>query len=553
MAELTDTLDAELARRAAGAGDALAYLQKRHGIWQRLCWRDAEARVGEMAAGLRAAGLQPGEAVGVVSGARVEAVLAVLACQRARLVPVLLNPALPPGGVANQAQQAGVVAFVAEDQEQVDKIADMQTRLDGLRAVWVIDPKGTRGYQHLRVRPLSTLDATPALAPEAAATPPPAVVLFSAGVFGEPRCVPVSQATLRRQVAARAPLGLRDGERCVSLFGLADPIGHFHAVVAPVLLGTVACFGEDRLPGVPEMRQCAPQVVAIPARLLDRLRRETAARASRAGGWRRALIQRWSARERPGALLRTLVGRPVADALGLGACRAVLTGYERMAPASARFLARLGIDTRGLYALAEAAGPVAVFAQAAEPALKVFEPYAPAIGADGRLVVTVDGTAVATGDLVHLQGGELHLVGRAADLLTLPDGTHLAPATVEAELMTSPYINQAVAVGGPATGVTALVELDEVTLRDWARGHGLAYTTLRSYAESTEVRRLVDAAVAEANQRLPQAARIVRAVLLPRALEAANGELTPALALRRAIVRNRYAQRLLAGAGGATP
>lgn len=546
MAELTDTLDAQLARRAAGVGDTTAFLQKRHGVWQRLRWRDVEARVGALAAGLRAAGLRPGEAVGVVSGARVEAVLVVLACQRAHLVPVLLSPAMPPGGVANQAQQAGVVAFVAEDQEQVDKIADVQSRLDGLRIVWVIDPKGTRAYQHLRALPLAALEAAAPLEPGAAAAPPAAVVLFSAGVFGEPRCVPVSQATLRHQAAARAPLALQDGERCVSLFGLADPIGHFFAVVAPVLLGTVACFGEDRLPSVPEMRQCAPQVVAIPARLLDRLRRETAARASRAGGWRRALIQRWVAHDRPGALLRTLVGRPVADALGLGACRAVMTGYERMAPVSARFLARLGIDTRGLYGLAEAAGPVAVFAQAAEPALKVFEPYAPTLGPDGRLVVAIDGAPVATGDLVHLHGGELHLVGRAADLLTLRDGSRLAPAIVEAELMASPYINQAVAVGGPATGVTALVELDEVTLRDWARGHGLAFTTLRSFAESTEVRRLVDAAVAEANQRLPEAARIVRTVLLPRALEVANGELTPALALRRAIVRNRYAHRLLA-------
>jgi long-chain acyl-CoA synthetase len=287
-------------------------------------------------------------------------------------------------------------------------------------------------------------------------------------------------------------------------------------------------------------------VVAIPARLLDRLRRETAARASRAGGWRRALIQRWTASTAPGPVLRALVGRPVADALGLGACRAVMTGYERLAPVSARFLKRLGIDTRGLYGLAEAAGPVAVFAQAAEPALKVFEPYAPTLDDSGRLRIAVDGHAIATGDLVHLQGGELHLMGRAADLLTLPDGERLAPAVIEAELMASPYINQAVAVGGPASGISALVELDEVTLRDWARGHGLAFTTLRSFAESTEVRGLVDEAVAEANQRLPAAARIVRAVLLPRALEVANGELTPALALRRAIVRNRYAHRLLA-------
>jgi long-chain acyl-CoA synthetase len=93
--------------------------------------------------------------------------------------------------------------------------------------------------------------------------------------------------------------------------------------------------------------------------------------------------------------------------------------------------------------------------------------------------------------------------------------------------------------------VRVLVELDEPALRAWARASGQAYTTWRSLADGPQVRALIDAAVAAANLRLPPAARIVQAVLLPRPLEAANGELTSALAVRRAIVRNRYAHRLV--------
>ncbi|GAB4119801.1 MAG: hypothetical protein Fur0014_20420 [Rubrivivax sp.] len=315
-----------------------------------------------------------------------------------------------------------------------------------------------------------------------------------------------------------------------------------------MLTGCTACFGEDRLPSVPELRQCAPQVVAAPARLLDRLRRETSVRASRSGGWRRGLIQRWVAANPPGPLLRALVGRPIANGLGLGACRAVMTGYERMAPITARFLGRLGIATQGLYAVAEAGGPVGSFAQADTPALQVFDAFRPSVTPQGQLAVTVAGAVIDTGDLVTLDGGQLHLVGRAADLLTLPDGRQIAPSVIEAEIGASPYVNQAVAIGGPASGVTALIELDEVTLRDWAHEHGLAFTTLRSFAESSEVVRLIEQARSEANQRLEAkhpAAQVRRVVLLPRALEVANGELTPSLAVRRAIVRNRYAHRLV--------
>ena len=543
-------LAARLAWRAGTQPDAPAFLQKRHGVWRRWSWAEAAAAAGAWAAGLRAAGLQAGERVGIVSGARVEAVLLVHACQRAGLVPVLFGAGLAPGALATLAQLAGVVAFAAEDQEQVDKIADVQSRLTALRRVWVIDPKGTQAYRHIQAQPLSTLGNGGSAAQASTGSGVPALGLFSAGVFGEPRFVAVPQAAVAQLEAAAKALGLAAGERVVSLFGLADPLGHFFAVAAPVLSGCVACFGEDRLPSVAELRQCAPQRLAAPARLLDRLRRETAARAARCSGWRQRLIQSWVATQKPGALLRLLVGQPVANALGLGACRQVLTGYDRMAPSTARFLARLGLDTAGLYAVAEAGGPVGSFAMADAPGLDVFDAYRPGVAADGALTLQVQGRVVPTGDLVTLDGGRLHLIGRAADLLTLPDGTRLAPQVIEAEIGASPFVNQAVAVGGPAQGISVLVELDEVTLRDWAAQHGLAFTTLRSLAESSEVLRLIEQARSEANQRLQAshpAAVVQRVLLLPRALEAANGELTPSLALRRGIVRNRYAHRLVQG------
>ncbi len=553
MAELSDAvLDQRLRERAAGRGGALAFLQRRHGVWQRWTWDHVNADVDRLASGLRAAGLANGAVVGIVSNPRIEAVLMLLACQRAGLLPVLLSPNLAPGGLATLAQQAGVVALLAEDQEQVDKVADMQSRLEGLRALWVIDAKGTRAYAHVAVTDYRALLSTPPAAPVAPIAPEgpacAALALFSAGVFADPRLVTLSHAAIAQQAASCEPLGWVEGERCVSLFGLADPLGCYFVLLAPVLFGSVACFGEQGLPSVAEMRQCAPQVLAIPARWLDRLRRETAARANRSGGWRAGLIQRWHDAAQPGPWLRALVGRPVANGLGLGACRTVMTGYERLSPASARFLARLGIAGQGLYALAEAAGPVAVFEPADQPALRLFDGIEPVLDGQRHLGLRIDGPLIETGDLMHQAGDALHLVGRSADLLTLADGQALAPSVVEAELMASPYVNQAVVVGGPASGLTALIELDEVTLRDWARAHGLAYTTLRSFAESAEVLQLIEQAVADANQRLAAAlpaARIVRSVLLPRALEPANGELTPSLALRRGNVRNRYAHRLV--------
>lgn len=541
-----DSLPRRLRERARDHGAQVAFLQKRHGVWRRWSWAEAEACVAAWARGLRAAGLQPGESVGVVSGARVEAVLAVHACQRAGLLPVLFGPGVPAGGLASLGAQAGLRAFIAEDQEQVDKVAEVQTRLDGLRATWVMDPKGTRGYRHVSVQPLEQLAASAAVgAEDDTSMAVDAALLFSAGVFAEPRPLRVAQATLLRAGTAAAALGLAPGERCASLYGLADPMGHFLGVVAPLLTGVVPCFGEGRVPVAAELRECEPAVLALPARWVDGVRRDVDARTQRSGRLNRALCAAWQRRDHPAAPWHLLIGDLLARGLGLGGCRLVLTGGEPMPPAGTRFLQRLGLRTAALYTLAEAGGPVGTLDAEGSGLLQSWPGFAAWADAAGRLVLAFDGREVATGDLVEPAPGGLRLRGRAADLLTLPDGSLLPPAVVESELAGSAFVARCVAVGGPAGGVRVLVELDEPALRAWARASGGAYTTWRSLAESAPVRALIEAAVARANARLPAAARIAQAVLLPRPLEAANGELTSALAVRRAIVRNRYAHRLV--------
>ncbi|MGE0315985.1 MAG: AMP-binding protein [Lautropia sp.] len=548
MAELNAGFARRIEMRARDAR-AEAFRQKRHGIWCRRTWGEVWRHAQAFASTLAESGIGAGESLALVSGSRVEAIEAIYGCQLAAVRPVLLSPNLAPGALATAVEEADCAAIVAEDQEQVDKVADVQSRLAGLRRVWVIDPKGVRGYRHIEVHAFADATrAVDAVRETVPAAPVDAVALYTAGVRAEPRLVSVAQATVLKLDGARDALGLAAGERVVSLFGLADPLGHFFSVAAPVLFGVVPCFGEDRLPTPAEMRQCAPTIVGAPVRVLDRMRRETAVRANRTGGVRRSLLGRWRAVDRPGWLLDAVVGRPIARSLGLGECRTIACGYERLGATTADFFGRLGVRTVGLYGLAEAAGPVGIFEQAREPVLTLFPGYSAEVHDTRRLGVRIDGLAVDTGDVVQTDGAHLSVVGRSAELLTLSDGSRIAPGWVESELMASPYVSQAVAVGGPAGGVTALIELDEAALRDWARVQGLAFTTLRSFSESSEVQWIVSQAVQAANRRLEPSARVVRTVLLPRTLDAGNGELTPALALRRAMVRNRYAHRLIGAA-----
>lgn len=539
------TLLERLAARARAHGGQPACLQKRHGVWHTWTWQALLARVERWARGLQEAGLQPGSAVAIVSGARVEAVVAQWACLRAGLVPVPLNPNLPPGGVATQALEASAVAFILEDQEQVDKVADQLSRLPALQGVWVVDAKGTRGYRHIALRATQQWDES---AGHEAAPPRPARMrLLTTGAVSEARQVEVDLDALERLEGLGAEMGFSEGARCASLFGPWCPMGHFVGMLAPVLYGSVSCFGEGRLPTVAEWRECAPQVVALPARALDRLRAESVARAQRSRGWRRRVFEAWQARAGRSGAWHALVGEPVARGLGLSACRRVLTTFEPVSPASEGFLAALRLASRGLYVLAECAGPLGHFEPAEPGVLRLWPGVHAELDSAGQLQVQVGDTRLHTGDRADPHPAGFVHAGRAADQLRLADGQWLSPVTVESQLLACPYVQQVVVVGGPASGLVALVELDEAMLREWARSQGLVFTTTRSIAQSAAVVALIEAAVREANERLPPAARIVRTVLLPRPLDPANGELSPSLAVRRAIVRNRYAHRLVTG------
>lgn len=537
--------------RALATPDALAFLQKRYGIWQHWRWHEAAGWAGNLSRGLAAEAASERETVAIVSGQRVEAVLATLACQLIGVRPLLLHPTISPGGLAAACEEAHVTMLIAEDQEQVDKTADVSSRLPQLGRLFAIDPKGVRSYRHVTVEPLSSVvergRSAPAVA-ERCRAGGAALALYSGGVLTDARLLSFRHdEVIERVRAAVGGIPLRPGVRVAAQFALADSLGHFFSIAAPALVGSVACFGEGRLLNEAELREVAPEIFVAPARVFERLRRAAIARIERAGWLRRSLFAAAMKRGADRGLWRWIVGRPLLGALGFTRATWLAAAYEQVSGASAEFFAGLGKPVRGLYAVADGGGPVAVLPSAAATDLLPLGDTSLKIDDDATLLLRArsDGDWIVTGDLASRTAAGFQLRGRASDQLMLGDGSTFAASLVERELSASTFVNQAVAVGGPATGITVLVELDETAARDLARERGIAFTTSRNLAESGFVQSLVAEAVALANLSLPAGAQVARAIVLPRPLDQANGELTASLALRRAFIRNRYAHRLV--------
>jgi long-chain acyl-CoA synthetase len=166
------------------------------------------------------------------------------------------------------------------------------------------------------------------------------------------------------------------------------------------------------------------------------------------------------------------------------------------------------------------------------------------IGEDGTLAVTSVGAPDVwhgTDDLAEEAGdGRMRVRGRREDVVHGAGG-EIVVAGLEAALRDSPYIRRAVIAGDGAGGLTAFVEVDLEETAPWANARDIVFSTYNSLVSRPEVRELIAAEVAAANERIGSAAPISDFVVLPRQLSVHDGELTPLLTVRRSRVIERYA------------
>jgi long-chain acyl-CoA synthetase len=149
-----------------------------------------------------------------------------------------------------------------------------------------------------------------------------------------------------------------------------------------------------------------------------------------------------------------------------------------------------------------------------------------------------------TGDAGYInEDGHLLVVDRVKDVLEAADGTVFSPTFIENKLKFSPYVDEAVVFGGgDRPHVAAMVAIDMETVGAWAERRKLSYTTYTDLAQKNEVYELVDEAVKQANEDLPDSVRVRRFVLLHKQLDADDEELTRTRKVRRGTINTRYGE-----------
>jgi long-chain acyl-CoA synthetase len=495
---------------------------------------------------------------------------------------------------------------LAEDQEQIDKLLEIQGQVPGLKTLIYEDERGLRDYQDLlsyaqvQAKGRDALAATPGFLDAEIGQGKggdPSVMLYTSGTTGRPKGVVLTYDNLRASAENAASFeGLTERDELLCYLPMAWVGDHIFSYAQGLVTGLTVNCPESAATVQTDLREIGPTYYFAPPRVLENIITTVMIRMEDAGAFKRRMFAYFMALARRvgGALLDAkpvgladrllywlgdkLVYGPLKNTLGLSRVRVAYTAGEAVGPDIFNFYRSLGINMKQLYGQTESSvfvtihpnrdvrldtvGKVAPgmevrIADSGEVMFRgpgVFHEYYknPQATAETK---TPDGW-VHSGDAGYVDDdGHLHIIDRAKDVGKLNDGTLFAPKFIENKLKFFPHINEAVAFGDKRDFVTAMINIDLTAVGNWAERHDIAYASYQELAARPEVYDLIAGEVAQVNADLAKdprmaGAQIRRFLILPKLLDADDGELTRTRKVRRGFIGERYAQLIAALYGG---
>ena len=566
-ANLTD----DIVRNAVEHPESIAFSRADGGGWSAVSAAEFLDQVRAVARGLVAAGVGPGDRVGLLSRTRYEWTLVDYATWYAGAVTVPLYPSSPREQVEEIIERSGARTVVVETAEQ-------RLALPGtVQRSWAFDEGAVAQLAAIGAGvPEGVLeDRRASVGADSLAT-----IVFTSGTTGRPKGCMLTHGNFlfELEVAAEELDELFAGPDAATLLFLPLP----HVLARVVQVGAVrrrvrlGHSGDARTLSA-DLATFRPTFVLAVPRVLERLFNTASLQAAANGRGRRfdraaatAIEVSRSSGSGGGRLVR-LRGRlferrvyaPMRDALG-GRCRYAVSGGAPLGERLAHFYRGIGIAVLEGYGLTETTGAVTVNRPDSVKVGTVGRPLpgtAVRVAADGELhvrggqvfsgywedetetsaVLTSDGW-LRTGDVGEIDDeGFVHVTGRKNEILVTAGGKNVSPDALEDVLRAHPLVAECLVVGDGRPYVAAVVTLDPDATRRWAATmdtHEPA-RDLSRLARSARLRAEIQLGVDEANATVSQAESIRRFVVLADQWTEEGGQLTPSLKLRRNVVRHQ--------------
>ncbi|WP_353809754.1 AMP-dependent synthetase/ligase [Agromyces sp. SYSU T00194] len=571
-----------LVDRVAETPDSVLFSLPKDGAWEPVTTREFYDQVIALAKGFVAAGIEPGDKVGLMCKTRYEWTLIDFAMWFAGGVLVPVYETSSPSQVKWNLGDSGAIAVIVETADHFARFDEVHPELPDIRSVWQIDlgdldklvagGTGVSDEEIERRRNIANGDDI-------------ATLIYTSGSTGRPKGCVLTHSNfveLSRNAAVALEEVVLDpnGASTVLFITTAHVFARFIAVLC-VHAGVRVGHQPDTKQLLPALGSFKPTFLLAVPRVFEKVYNVSEQKAESGGKGKifRAAADTavaYSKAQEAGSVPFGLrLKFAVLDRLVLSKLRAAMGGNVKYAvsgsaPLGARlghFYHALGITILEGYGLTETTAPATVNL-AHKSKIGTVGPALPGVSVrladDGEIQVrginvfkeywknpeataeTFDGEWFKTGDLGAMDDdGFLTITGRKKEIIVTAGGKNVAPAALEDPIRANPLIGQVVVVGDQKPFISALVTLDPEMLPVWLNNHGEdAGMSIDEAATNPAVLAEVQRSIDAANETVSRAESIRKFVILPTEFTEDSGHLTPKLSIKRNVIVSDFADEI---------
>ncbi|MFC1664089.1 AMP-dependent synthetase/ligase [Pseudomonadota bacterium] len=599
-----DTFPKLLKERSRVDGDRTAIREKEFGIWQSWTWKDVDREVRQLASGLAAMGFKRGDKLAIIGDNRPRLYWSMAAAQCLGGIPVPTYQDAVLKELEFVLEHAGTRFVVAENQEQVDKVLEIQTNCPVIEEIIFDDERGLRNYarDHLysfvevQKRGEAHQKELPQFLDEEidqGSGQDTAIMLYTSGTTGSPKGVMLSHDNVLITAANGIELEkLNKDEEVLAYLPMAWVGDHIFSYGQSYVSGFCVSCPENSSTVMQDMRDIGPTYFFAPPAIFENLLTTVMIRIEDAAWLKRKIFSYFMDLAKQvgtkildgekasfGEKIRYALGNlliygPLKNTLGLSRIRLAYTAGEAIGPEIFEFYRSLGINIKQLYGQTESAVFVTI-----QPNGEVYQDTVGKPAPQVELNITDDGEVlyrgpgvfqryykndeataeaktedgwVHTGDAgFRDRNGHLKIIDRAKDVGKFNDGSMFAPKYIENKLKFFPYIKVAVAFGDQHDFCTVVINIDLEAVGNWAEKNNVPYASYQELAADERVYALVQQCIEKVNADLVAdeklaSSQVHRFVILHKELDADDGELTRTLKVRRPFIYEKYSQLIAA-------
>lgn len=563
------------------------FVTKINGKWQPTKPAEYIAQTVELAKGLLAMGVKPGDKVGLVCESCYEWHVVDFAIQQIGAVVVAIYPNISDAEYQFIMTDAEISLCIVSSKNLYKRITALSATIPVLKDVLAIQEfDGARNWSEIfekgkQINEQEVITLRNAVQPSDLAT-----LIYTSGTSGQPKGVMLSHNNLVSNfLATHDLLILKPGSRGLTF--LPPCHAYERTVIYCYLYFVISVYFAEGLEKIGDnINEVKPHIMTAVPRIMEKVYEKITKAGSNLTGTKRKIFD-WAievaAQYEPDAskrsfiyniklaIARKLVLNKFYDALG-GNFQNIISGSASLQGRIARVFMAAGLPFYEGYGMTETS-----------PLISVNNPYklgvrigtvgSPIEGIEVKLAedgeILVKGPNVMmgyyknqkatdeviingwlhTGDIgtwVEGEGKFLKIIDRKKEMFKISGGKYVVPAPIENKLSESNFIEQAMVVGDGEKFPSALIVPNYSNLKEWAEvsAPDIVSLTKAEFLKHAEIQKKINQEVKHVNQELGNWEQLKKCAIIPDEFTIENGELTPTLKKKRKVIATKYKQEI---------